>query len=119
MCRLWMEGSHKLVISWHLILATGVCVLNMRNFKDNNFRFLMQTTLCFIPLITSSVDEDAKEKLAPYSALSGDESYSNRDLEKVAELIGFQRCMHSCLEYLEAVPWVGDEEEEKVLLWLL
>ncbi|KAK9151736.1 hypothetical protein Syun_010045 [Stephania yunnanensis] len=34
----------------------------------------------------------------------------------VAELIGFQRCMHSCLEYLEAVPWVGDEEEEKVLL---
>ncbi|KAK9165625.1 hypothetical protein Scep_000816 [Stephania cephalantha] len=34
---------------------------------------------------------------------------------KVAELIGFQRCMHSCLEYLEAVPWVGDEEEEKVL----
>ncbi|KAK9132737.1 hypothetical protein Scep_012265 [Stephania cephalantha] len=37
----------------------------------------------------------------------------------VAELIGFQRCMHSCLEYLEAVPRVGDEEEEKVLLWLL
>ncbi|KAK9111667.1 hypothetical protein Scep_019186 [Stephania cephalantha] len=37
----------------------------------------------------------------------------------VAELIGFQRCMHSCLEYLEVVPWVGDEEEEKVLLWLL
>ncbi|KAK9140130.1 hypothetical protein Scep_009811 [Stephania cephalantha] len=30
----------------------------------------------------SSVDEDAKEKLAPYSALSGDESYSNRDLER-------------------------------------
>ncbi|KAK9167469.1 hypothetical protein Scep_002660 [Stephania cephalantha] len=42
-----------------------------------------------------------------------------KDLEKVAELIGFQRCIHSCLEYLEAVPWVGDEEEEKVLLWLL
>ncbi|KAK9104994.1 hypothetical protein Scep_021838 [Stephania cephalantha] len=113
------------------------------------------------------IDEDAKEKLAPYSLCLGDESYSNRDLEKmsqtsrktlvhrkgatnnfslpkqvgnmytaslyaafaslihekhsalVAELIGFQRCMHSCLEYLEVVPWVGDEEEEKVLLWLL
>ncbi|KAK9128175.1 hypothetical protein Syun_016972 [Stephania yunnanensis] len=38
---------------------------------------------------------------------------------QVAELIGFQRCMHSCLEYLESVLWVGDEEEEKVLLWLL
>ncbi|KAK9167129.1 hypothetical protein Scep_002320 [Stephania cephalantha] len=38
---------------------------------------------------------------------------------QVAELIGFQRCLHSCLEYVEAVPWVGDEEEEKVLLWLL
>ncbi|KAK9128635.1 hypothetical protein Syun_017432 [Stephania yunnanensis] len=32
-------------------------------------------------------------------------------LSKVVELIGFQRCMHSCLE---AVPWVGDEEEEKL-----
>ncbi|KAK9097987.1 hypothetical protein Syun_025032 [Stephania yunnanensis] len=36
------------------------------------------------------------------------------NLMKVAELIGFQRCMHSCLEYLEVVPWVGDEEEEKM-----
>ncbi|KAK9161183.1 hypothetical protein Syun_007524 [Stephania yunnanensis] len=35
---------------------------------------------------------------------------------KVAELIDFQRCMYSCLE---AVIWVGDEDEEKVLLWLL
>ncbi|KAK9162668.1 hypothetical protein Syun_003570 [Stephania yunnanensis] len=35
------------------------------------------------------------------------------------ELIGFQICMHSCLEYLESVPWVGDENEEKVFLWLL
>ncbi|KAK9125763.1 hypothetical protein Scep_014609 [Stephania cephalantha] len=39
--------------------------------------------------------------------------------KEVAELIDFQRCMHSCLEYLEVVHWVGDEEEEKVLLWLL
>ncbi|KAK9142283.1 hypothetical protein Syun_011683 [Stephania yunnanensis] len=35
----------------------------------------------------SSVDEDAKEKLAPYSALSGDESYSNRDLEKMSQQV--------------------------------
>ncbi|KAK9157555.1 hypothetical protein Scep_004129 [Stephania cephalantha] len=28
------------------------------------------------------LSKDAKEKLAPYSALSGDESYSNRDVEK-------------------------------------
>lgn len=27
--------------------------------------------------------EDAKAKLAPFSALNGDESYQNRDLEKV------------------------------------
>lgn len=31
----------------------------------------------------SSVDETGKEKLAPFSTLSGDESYQNRDLEKV------------------------------------
>lgn len=34
---------------------------------------------------------------------------------KVAEQIGFKTCMQSCLEHLEAVPWVGDEEEEKVV----
>ncbi|XWS29338.1 hypothetical protein CRYUN_Cryun24cG0020500 [Craigia yunnanensis] len=34
---------------------------------------------------------------------------------KVAELLGFNSCIQSCLEYLEAVPWVGEEEEEKVV----
>ncbi|XP_022884248.1 BTB/POZ domain-containing protein At3g50780-like [Olea europaea var. sylvestris] len=34
---------------------------------------------------------------------------------KVAEQLGFTSCIQSCLEYLEAVPWVGEEEEEKVV----
>ncbi|KAJ0253658.1 BTB/POZ domain-containing protein [Hirschfeldia incana] len=34
---------------------------------------------------------------------------------KVAELLGFGSCVQSCLDYLEAVPWVGEEEEEKVI----
>ncbi|XP_059293729.1 BTB/POZ domain-containing protein At3g50780 [Lycium ferocissimum] len=34
---------------------------------------------------------------------------------KVSEQLGFRSCMQSCLEYLEAVPWVGEEEEEKVV----
>ncbi|XP_022751349.1 BTB/POZ domain-containing protein At3g50780-like [Durio zibethinus] len=34
---------------------------------------------------------------------------------KVAELLGFNSCIQSCLEYLEAVPWVGEQEEEKVV----
>ncbi|KAJ8764333.1 hypothetical protein K2173_006073 [Erythroxylum novogranatense] len=34
---------------------------------------------------------------------------------KVAEVLGFVSCTKSCLEYLEAVPWVGEEEEEKVV----
>ncbi|XP_057951923.1 BTB/POZ domain-containing protein At3g50780 [Malania oleifera] len=33
---------------------------------------------------------------------------------KVAEQLGFNSCMQSCLEYLEAVPWVGEEEEKVV-----
>ncbi|XP_043708777.1 BTB/POZ domain-containing protein At3g50780-like [Telopea speciosissima] len=33
---------------------------------------------------------------------------------KVSELIGYNSCMQSCLEYLEAVPWVGEEEEKVV-----
>lgn len=38
---------------------------------------------------------------------------------QVAEIIGFSTCIQSCLEYLEAVPWVGDEEEEKVVSTIL
>ncbi|KAI8542329.1 hypothetical protein RHMOL_Rhmol08G0130000 [Rhododendron molle] len=34
---------------------------------------------------------------------------------KVAEQLGFNSCIQSCLEYLEAAPWVGDEEEDKVV----
>lgn len=33
---------------------------------------------------------------------------------KVAELLGFPACVMSCLDYLEAVPWVGEEEENVV-----
>lgn len=38
---------------------------------------------------------------------------------KIAEQLGFASCMQSCLEYLEAVPWVGEEEEEKVVTSVL
>ena len=35
----------------------------------------------------SSIDEVAKEKLAPFSTLSNDETYQSRDLEKVLYLL--------------------------------
>nr|GMD75088.1 Hydroxymethylglutaryl-CoA synthase [Ipomoea batatas] len=35
----------------------------------------------------SYIDEAAKEKLAPFSSLTGDESYSNRDLEKASQQV--------------------------------
>nr|WLF00988.1 hydroxymethylglutaryl-CoA synthase [Santalum album] len=35
----------------------------------------------------SSIDEVTKEKLAPFSTLSGDESYQNRDLEKTSQQV--------------------------------
>ncbi|KZV25252.1 BTB/POZ domain-containing protein [Dorcoceras hygrometricum] len=34
---------------------------------------------------------------------------------KIAEQLGYMSCIQSCLEYLEAVPWVGEDEEEKVV----
>ncbi|XP_031476484.1 hydroxymethylglutaryl-CoA synthase-like isoform X2 [Nymphaea colorata] len=37
-----------------------------------------------------SVGEDAKAKLAPFLALNGDESYQNRDLEKVSQQVAKQ-----------------------------
>ncbi|KAK9166540.1 hypothetical protein Scep_001731 [Stephania cephalantha] len=87
-------------------------VIYAKHMSANRDRNELQSAFLMLPLgnwalgespppfsfLRSFVDEDANEKLAPYSALSGDESYSNRDLEKVAELIGFQRCMHSCLD---------------------
>ncbi|KQK13001.1 BTB/POZ domain-containing protein At3g50780 [Brachypodium distachyon] len=33
---------------------------------------------------------------------------------KVAELLGFRACVLSCLDYLEAVPWAGEEEDNVV-----
>ncbi|MQL73298.1 hypothetical protein Taro_005624 [Colocasia esculenta] len=33
---------------------------------------------------------------------------------KVAESLGFHACIKSCLEYLEAIPWVEEEEENVV-----
>ncbi|KAI4314896.1 hypothetical protein L6164_027759 [Bauhinia variegata] len=38
---------------------------------------------------------------------------------KIAELLGFTSCIQVCLEYLEAVPWIGEEEEEKVVSTVL
>ncbi|KHN36167.1 BTB/POZ domain-containing protein [Glycine soja] len=38
---------------------------------------------------------------------------------KVTEFLGFSSCIQSCLEYLEAVPWNGEEEEEKVISTIL
>jgi hydroxymethylglutaryl-CoA synthase len=35
----------------------------------------------------SSIDEETKEKLAPFSALIGDESYQSRDLEKASQQV--------------------------------
>ncbi|CAL9188005.1 unnamed protein product [Musa hybrid cultivar] len=34
---------------------------------------------------------------------------------KVAESLGFHACIESCLDYLEAVPWVEEEEEQNVI----
>jgi len=34
---------------------------------------------------------------------------------QVAEAIGFSSCIPPCLDYLEAAPWVGEDEEEKVV----
>ncbi|CAN6348310.1 unnamed protein product [Urochloa humidicola] len=34
---------------------------------------------------------------------------------KVAEVLGFHGCVKSCLDYLEAVPWVGEEEDNVIL----
>ncbi|XP_008797004.1 BTB/POZ domain-containing protein At3g50780-like [Phoenix dactylifera] len=34
---------------------------------------------------------------------------------KVAESLGYRSCIKSCLDFLEAVPWVGEEEENVVI----
>jgi len=46
---------------------------------------------CFLYFFISSIDDDAKEKLQPFSNLTGEESYQSRDLEKV-----FYHYMQNC-----------------------
>ncbi|RWW61755.1 hypothetical protein BHE74_00031162 [Ensete ventricosum] len=36
-------------------------------------------------------------------------------VRNVAESLGFHACIKSCLDYLEAVPWVEEEEEQNVI----
>lgn len=45
--------------------------------------------LCFNDFLrnASSINEAAKEKLKPFSSLSGDESYQSRDLEKASQVV--------------------------------
>ncbi|XP_043697933.1 hydroxymethylglutaryl-CoA synthase-like [Telopea speciosissima] len=45
--------------------------------------------LCFVDFLrnASSIEEVAREKLAPFSALSGEESYQSRDLEKASQQV--------------------------------
>ncbi|KAK9088817.1 hypothetical protein Scep_027899 [Stephania cephalantha] len=70
-------------------------VIYAKHMSANRDRNELQSAFLMLPpgespsssrLGCCSVDEDANEKLAPYSALSGDESYSNRDLEKVGSV---------------------------------
>ncbi|RWW54188.1 hypothetical protein BHE74_00039254 [Ensete ventricosum] len=35
-------------------------------------------------------------------------------VETVAEMLGFQACIKSSLDYLEAAPWIGEEEDDVV-----
>ncbi|KAK1368194.1 Hydroxymethylglutaryl-CoA synthase [Heracleum sosnowskyi] len=51
--KLLMGSFHKLVISWHLILAISDIVTSMRSWRVNNSLWMMLTTLYFIPHITS------------------------------------------------------------------
>ena len=43
----------------------------------------------FPPISSSTVDEESREKLAPYAGLSSEESYQSRDLEKVYKRLDY------------------------------
>lgn len=49
----------------------------------NIFQISSNWNFLHMLFLSSFVDEVAREKLAPYLSLSGDESYQSRDLEKV------------------------------------
>lgn len=65
-------------------------------------------------IICSSVDEAGKEKLAPFSALSGDESYQSRDLEKVhleAKLL------EKCFFFIPVLPQIILSWPQLIRIW--
>ncbi|KAA8539863.1 hypothetical protein F0562_026555 [Nyssa sinensis] len=49
--------------------------------------YLMALDSCYGCLCDNSIEEAAREKLAPFSTLSSDESYQSRDLEKVTQQV--------------------------------
>lgn len=69
----------------------GIYATSAQEFSLLKFKF--KTSGCFwwyvkvFSALYSSIDVAAKEKLAPFSALSNDESYQSRDLEKVLYLM--------------------------------
>ncbi|KAJ6415268.1 hypothetical protein OIU84_004122 [Salix udensis] len=104
--RLWMASFPKHATSWPLIPATNYFVPSTRNQQGKQFSLsdaayfvfhspynkLVQKSfarLVFSDFVrnASSIDEAAKEKLTPFSTLSGDESYQSRDLEKVSQQV--------------------------------
>ena len=46
--------------------------------------FQIPNQISSVIIFLSSVEKDGREKLEPFSTLTGDESYQNRELEKVA-----------------------------------
>ncbi|KAJ4706114.1 3-hydroxy-3-methylglutaryl coenzyme A synthase [Melia azedarach] len=107
--QLLMENCHKLVISWHLILANRCFCQKFENLEGRPFSILDADYFVFHSPYNklvqksfarlyfnnflrnaSSVDEVARGKLAPFSALSADESYQSRDLEKASQQVAKQ-----------------------------
>nr|DAD48051.1 TPA_asm: hypothetical protein HUJ06_017988 [Nelumbo nucifera] len=82
-CVNWVESS-----SWDgrygLVVCTDSAVLQVNKLVQKSF-----ARLYFNDFLrnASSVEEVAKEKLAPFSSLSCDESYQSRDLEKASQQV--------------------------------
>ncbi|PWZ55254.1 hypothetical protein Zm00014a_012780 [Zea mays] len=51
----------------------------------NDFLRNCRWVIYYIGIFVSTVDEEAREKLAPYAGLSSEESYQSRDLEKASQ----------------------------------
>ncbi|KAI3962181.1 hypothetical protein MKW98_005812 [Papaver atlanticum] len=86
-----------------VFLALFIVLVRYKNFNE----YSLQAMVMDVVVVIASLVRPFLVNPVPGGAVLG----FKFQLLHVLELLGFQICVHSCLKYLDAVQWVGEEED--------